>query len=41
MKSLKSLFTAKESRKKMKRQPIEREKIFANDMTNKVNIQNV
>ena len=33
MKSLKSLFTAKESRKKMKRQPIEREKIFVSGIS--------
>ena len=32
---LKSFCTAKENIKKMKRQPTEREKIFANDATNK------
>ena len=32
---LKSFCTAKETIKKMKRQPIEWEKIFANDVTNK------
>ena len=32
---LKSFFTAKETIDKMKRQPTEWEKIFANDMTNK------
>ena len=32
---LKSFFTAKETIKKMKRQPMEWEKIFANDATDK------
>ena len=33
--NLKSLFTAKETINKMRKQPTDREKIFANDATNK------
>ena len=32
---VKSFFTAKETINKMKRQPTEREKLFANEVTNK------
>ena len=38
---LKSFCTAKETINKMKRQPTEWEKIFANDMTNKGLISNI
>ena len=33
--NLKSLFTAKETINKMRKQPTDREKIFANDATNR------
>ena len=39
---LKSFFTAKETINKIKRQPTEWEKIFANDAANKeINLQNI
>ena len=38
---LKSLCTAKETINKMKRQPSEWEKIFANEATNEINLQNI
>ena len=38
---LKYIFTAKETRNEMKRQPMDWEKIFSNNATNEINFQNI